>query len=117
MSEARTCEDCQARPARRHRRKCNTCRAAAWDKAHPWHREWRNIYISAAKRGIFCALSLSHFQEVMNDAPEYGGWHAEAITIDRIRPRLGYVDGNIGLKTRSANSAKHWTDSRAPQPF
>lgn len=91
--------------ARHQRKKCNTCRAIAYDQRHTLHRNWRNLYVHAASRRIPCDLSLEEFREIVGDLP-YGGWDADAITLDRLHAGKGYTAGNVGLKTRSGNSVK-----------
>lgn len=75
---------------------------------------YNNLRNNARRRGIFFAVSLDYFQEFCEQTNylELRGIGGNDMTIDRDKPELGYIDGNLVMMTRAANAAKRYDDEK-----
>lgn len=75
---------------------------------------FHNIKHRAKQRGVFFALTFAHFKKFCKQTNYIAlkGTSPDSLSVDRVIPRLGYVDGNIQVLSVAANSRKRWEDVR-----
>lgn len=133
-SELRVCKVCQvARPLTEFHRKykhderlrweCHSCgraqrkRAALTKPLVYWVLGvWLNARKRAAKKGLPFTLTREWLlQQLPTHCPVFGieldyapgrGRHASSPSVDRVRPDLGYVPGNVAIISDRANTVK-----------
>src|SRR5688572_3621787 len=83
-------------------RYCNTCRSRITRKNNVARYLFGNLRNNAKRRGVLFNLTFDHFVEecTKNNYFELRGTGANDLTIDRDKPALGYVDGNLKFITR-----------------
>lgn len=94
------------RLAAANRHVCNTCRDRAWRALHPEHHLWNNLKKSARKRGVDFTLTVEEFTEWCreNNFVARVGLAADAASVDRRDPSLGYSKGNLRVLTNEENA-------------
>lgn len=94
---------------------CNTCRDRLWRARHPEHHIWKNLRVSARRRGITFSLTLTEFKAFCqeSDFAARCGKEPSALTVDRIDPAQGYSAGNIRPLSHQENSLLGMELSRA----
>lgn len=101
------------RNAAQHQRNfCITCRCRKYDD--PRRRLFRNLKASAKRRGKEFALEFETFVALAEAAGylDRAGRERECLHVDRIDPRLGYVEGNIQFLTCGENVRKAFVDRK-----
>lgn len=95
-------------PAAPRRRMCWACIKAEHRARNPVWAIWRAIHDKARQRGIRFALPFDWFraQALAAGYVERRGTAPEALHIDRIDARRGYVPDNIQFLTAAENCAK-----------
>lgn len=95
------------------RRYCNTCRSRRMKDNNLVGYLFNVLKQHARERSILFLLSLPHYELVVtrSDYLTKRGRGAEDLTIDRIIPELGYIDGNIQVLTNSDNVKKRNRDN------
>lgn len=111
-------EDC-ASEAAPGRTICWKCKSRQFSKKNPIRKAWHNLKRSAVRREIKFELTLKYFTEWVTTGAgkgymELAGMNGDDLTIDRIKPELGYVEGNLQLLTRTENSNKFHNEERVP---
>lgn len=89
------------RPSRKGRRDCYTCNSRKKEIKNPARRAYRNLKISAKKRGIDFSLTFKQFADFDRQTGyvESKGQSAECLSVDRIDSDKGYEIGNIRALT------------------
>jgi hypothetical protein len=85
---------------------CGKCRARQFRANHPVRAHFNNLRNRARARGHEFTISFAEYEKFWFESG-YGAKHGktkESFSIDRIRPELGYVPGNIRAKTLSENA-------------
>jgi len=92
---------------------CNTCRSRRMKDNNLVGYLFNVLRNHARGRNILFLLSLPHYELIVttSDYLTKRGRGAEDLTIDRIIPELGYIDGNIQVLTNSANVKKRNRDN------
>lgn len=69
---------------------------------------WHRLRSRAKERGHTCGLSLEHLTEICLKTGYHllKGRFKDDASLDRIKPDIGYEDGNIQVMTVSENSIK-----------
>lgn len=102
------------------RKKCNTCRSRLWVEKNRVAKCWHNIKRSAKKRSLPFEISLSEFKELIKNTGymQNKGRLSDDLTIDRDKPHLGYIPGNLIVMTKRANVKKyHEKEKQEVYPF
>lgn len=101
----------ECRPGRRFCSKCYKRKSRA---NKPILSAYTNLKSHAKERGILFNLSLSHWYKFCEETGyiQGKGTEAHSLSVDRIKPWLGYVDGNIQVLTISENTKKSKSEWR-----
>lgn len=89
-----------------HSKYCSKCRSSRFRQKHPIQAHYHDLRNRAKQRGHEFTLSLKEYETFWFESG-YGEKHGktkDSFSIDRIRPELGYVPGNIRARTLSLNS-------------
>lgn len=87
---------------------CYKCRKRLYRERNPAKDAYNNLRNSAKRRGIEFSITFEYFKEfaAKYDYINKRGQSATALTVDRKKPHLGYVVGNLSVITNSENVAK-----------
>lgn len=113
-------EKCQNRWCRNERSKarkvCETCKHREFVKKNPHIMVWHWIKKSAKRRNIFFNLDKLLFKEflIKNNYVSLSGRGGKSLTVDRIKPELGYILENLQVITRSENTKKYHREEKTP---
>ena len=99
--------------ARKSRRYCHTCKNKKYREKYPVLAAYHNLKQNAKRRNVFFALTYQFFKMFCKETNyiQLRGNYGDDLTIDRVKPKLGYVDGNIQAITRIENSIKQHIDA------
>jgi hypothetical protein len=83
-------------------------------KNHPVEWAFYMLRKSAKRRFLPFTLSLKYFRKWVKgtDYMELKGRNGDDMTIDRMKPELGYVAGNLQVMTRTNNLNKYWDEEK-----
>lgn len=87
---------------------CNTCNSRDQDARHPERRCYRNLKISAERRGHLFELTFEEFEKFAIETQYLNrrGNSAKGYTVDRIDSKLGYTLDNLQILTNRENGRK-----------
>lgn len=107
MNRACATKSCR-RKAAKHRRFCHTCRKRQWRGRRPIVYLFDNLRTHAHERGKPFELTIEQFTAfcIKTRYHELKGVDPQSATIDRIRPALGYVAGNLRVLAHVKNSTR-----------
>lgn len=96
------------------RKFCGTCYSRRWRERYPVKAAFNTLRYNAKRRNIFFGLSFDFFKKFCKRTAyiQLKGPGPNDMTIDRIIPELGYIDGNIQMITRIANTIKQRKDEK-----
>lgn len=94
-----------------HKNFCHGCRKRKWREAQPISYLFDNLRTHARLRGKPFELTIEQFTAFCLDTRYHDlkGTDPDSLTIDRIRPELGYVAGNLRVLTHLKNSRRRHT--------
>jgi hypothetical protein len=94
------------------RRYCQSCNNRKWRQKHPIKAAFNNLKQNAKRRGIWFDLTFQAFKRFCKDTAyvKLKGTGPDDMTIDRVIPAKGYVDGNLQMISKAENSIKQHTD-------
>ena len=104
----------------KHRTVCHRCKKRRDIELHPLKYKFYNLRTHARQRGKEFTLTLAQFEEVIAGSGyvEKTGHGRNALTIDRINHKLGYIAGNIRVIPKYQNSSNgHYEGLGEPCPF
>lgn len=89
-----------------HSPTCSKCKSRAWREKNPVKAKFSDLKNRAKQRGHTFLLTIEQFSEFVarTDYMEKRGKSATSLSIDRIRPHIGYQADNIRVLTLSTNS-------------
>lgn len=99
---------------------CNTCKSREYIKNNRPLMVWHWLKKSAKRRDINFDLPKEYFFNFlfMNKYIQNSGRLSEQFSIDRIKPELGYIQGNLQILTKSENTKKyHEQEKNYQHPF
>lgn len=108
--EKRVCLN-DARPGRTL---CRGCERRKYRKLNRMREAYNTLRDHARARHVKFALTLDYWK-LFCKRTNYlalAGHGKEDMTVDRVIPALGYIDGNIQMITRSANAKKRFQDAK-----
>lgn len=93
---------------------CPKCYSRMWRVNNPVGSAYSRLKDHARERGIHFALTRDYWVWWCNDTGyiDKRGVDGDAMTVDRIRDEVGYVDGNIQMLTKRNNSKKPRTRAK-----
>jgi hypothetical protein len=95
---------------------CRGCRSKIQDSKAPLRRVYRNIKISARRRGKTFSLTYEKLESLALAAGYKLGTnkHAQGLSIDRIKSGIGYTDDNVRIMTLSDNVRREYIEEWDP---
>lgn len=95
-------------------RVCAACRSYEYRNKNPYNCVWHWIKKSAEKRFIKFDLPKEWFFEFLkiNNYTALSGRKGNQMTIDRIKPELGYIKDNLQVITRIENIKKYHNEEK-----
>lgn len=93
----------------KQRRICNHCKNKRRRDADPVRTSYENLKFNATRRGKVFTITLAYFRRFCyrTDYIAGKGRTADSYTVDRIKEWLGYIPGNIQVKTNGDNVRKY----------
>jgi hypothetical protein len=102
---------------------CHCCRKRKFAEMNPLKYSYMNLRQRARARGKEFTITYQYYENlaIKSGYDKGKGIFADSLTLDRLDNDLGYIPGNIGVKTRRANSMKrHYSDykkGKGKNPF
>lgn len=90
------------------RKECHGCIGRRWRNNNPIKAAYRDLRSNAKRRGKEFIITFEYFKNLCKDTGyiEGKGRFKSCLTIDRVNPLMGYVEGNIRVILNSDNSRK-----------
>lgn len=92
----------------------STWRVRQWREKNKIRAAYHCLKSHAKERGIEFKLGENYWKEFCNRTNYHilKGIKKHDLTVDRIDPRLGYIEGNIQVLTMNENRRKVFTDAK-----
>lgn len=104
-----------SRPSRKDRCLCHTHEMRRWRAKNGRVADWCTLRDHAKGRGIAFAITLDYWRGLTDAFGFYDLKEDEILTVDRVDPTKGYVEGNIRVITLSRNSFKSNAERYLPE--
>lgn len=87
---------------------CDKCRMRKYRENNPVRSAYQTLKDHAAARNVEFSISFEYFTRFVKKYKyiQNKGLSKDSYTVERIDPRIGYVEGNLKVLTRSENSRK-----------
>jgi hypothetical protein len=97
---------CRRKP--KHGKYCPTCQKRHWRDKNPMKDAYHNLKSNAKKRGKVFTISFEYFARFAFEEKLLlrRGRSKTSYSVDRIINELGYIEGNLQVLEKSANSSK-----------
>jgi hypothetical protein len=109
---SRKCNSIGCKRKAQHGGLCYTCKSRRFRNKNPLEASYLNLKGNAKRRGIYFAVTLEYYKYFCEVNNYLTLRVTEDMTIDRIEPELGYIDGNLQMLKRAVNSAKRYEDEK-----
>jgi hypothetical protein len=104
-----------SRQSRNDRCLCHMHEMRRWRAKNNRTADWCNLRDHAKSRKIQFAITLDYWRGVTDAFGFYDARDDEVLTVDRVDPTKGYVEGNIRIVTISVNSFKSNQERYLPE--
>lgn len=98
---------------------CHKCRHRKHKLKDPISYAYNALRQNAKRRGHSFGITLEYFRGFCKETDYINkkGRHKTSLSIDRINPNLGYIEGNLRVLTLSDNASRKFDHVYFGQPF
>ena len=105
----KNCTNCKRRKREKNRTTCRKCRHKKYVEADPVRASYVVLKQNAKRRNKTFTITLAYFRKFCyrTDYIAGKGRNADSYTVDQIKEHLGYIPGNLQVKTNGDNVRKY----------